>query len=110
VLKPSTNRTQHNVKTEFGLAYAMYMKKKTNDKFTKYLNFAKQFPEIHQNSAGAGEIKDINMVGNLIGALLSGQLIDSNYYTAHSFDVYAIEQAVFVSRHTEFIRNIIKNL
>lgn len=110
VLKPSTNRTQHNVKTEFGLAYAMYMKKKANDKFTKYLNFAKQFPEIHQNSAGAGEIKDINMVGNLIGALLSGQLIDSNYYTAHSFDVYAIEQAVFVSRHTEFIRNIIKNL
>ena len=110
VLKPSTNRTQHNIKTELGLAYALYMKENAGDRYIKYLNFAKQFPEIRQNSVGTGEIKDINMVGNLIGSILSGQLIDDNYYTAHSFDYSAIEQAIFVSRHQVAIKELVKGL
>jgi len=41
VLKPASNRTQHNIKTEFGLAYAVYMYKNKPEKFKKYLNWAK---------------------------------------------------------------------
>jgi hypothetical protein len=41
VLKPSQNRTQHNVKTELGLAYAVFMVKKKPEQFTTYLNWAK---------------------------------------------------------------------
>jgi len=50
------------------------------------------------------------MVGNLIGAILSGQLIDSNYYTAHSFDQKAIEQSLYVSRHVDSIRKIVDTI
>ena len=110
VLKPSSNRTQHNVKTEFGLAYAVAMFNKNPEQFTKYLNWAKQFSEIDYNSAGTDAIKDVNMVGNLIGAILSGELIDNNYYTAHSFDPYAITQAIFVSKHQNIIRDIVREL
>ena len=110
VLKPASNRTQHNIKTEFGLTYAVNMFKKNPDQFTKYLNWAKQFPEIAQNSAGAETIKDVNMVGNLIGSILSGEIIDGNYYTAHAFDQTAIDQAIFVSRHQTFVREIIEQL
>jgi len=91
ILKPASNRTQHNVKTEFALAYAVKMFNKDQEKFNKYLTWAKQFSEIRQNSAGDNVIKDVNMVGNLIGSILSGQLIDGNYYTAHTFDRSAIE-------------------
>ena len=110
ILKPASIRTQHNVKTEFGLTYAVYMYNKDSEKFNKYLNWAKQFPEIRQNSAGAGVINNVNMVGNLIGFILSGQLIDSNYYTAHSYDQNAVEQAIFVSRHQNAVRSIVKEL
>jgi hypothetical protein len=91
ILKPASVRSQHNVKTELCLTYASILFNEQADKFNKYLNWAKQFPEIEQNSVGVGATKDVNMVGNLIGAILSGQLIDSNYYTAHSFDQKAIE-------------------
>ena len=110
VLKPSQNRTQHNVKTELGLAYAVQMFNKNPEKFEKYLNWAKQFADIRQNSAGVETIKDVNMVGNLIGFILSGQIIDANYYTAHAFDQAAIEQAIFVSRHQTAIRDMVKTL
>lgn len=110
ILKPASNRTQHNIKTELGLTYAVQMFNKNPEKFKKYLNWAKQFSEIRQNSAGVEVIKDVNMVGNLIGVILSGQIIDSNYYTAHSFDRTAVEQAIFVSKHQEAIRGIVEEL
>ena len=110
VLKPSSDRTQHNIKTEFGLAYAVQMYNDNQEQFTKYLNWAKQFPEISQNSVGTNVVKDVNMVGNLIGFILSGSIIDGNYYTAHSFDQSAIEQALFVSKHQSAIRDIVKSL
>ena len=110
ILKPASNRTQHNVKTEFALAYAVKMFNKDQEKFNKYLTWAKQFSEIRQNSAGDNVIKDVNMVGNLIGSILSGQLIDGNYYTAHTFDRSAIEQAIFVSKHMDAIRAIVEQL
>ena len=110
VLKPASNRTQHNVKTELGLTYAVSMFNKNNEKFKKYLNWAKQFSEIRQNSVGEGVIKDVNMVGTLIGSILSGQLIDGNYYTAHAFDRTAVEQAIFVSKHQNAIRAIVDEL
>ena len=110
ILKPASNRTQHNIKTEFGLTYAANMFNKNQEKFKKYLNWAKQFSEIRQNSVGEGVIKDVNMVGNLIGYILSGQLIDGNYYTAHAFDQTAIEQAIFVSKHQNAIRSIVDEL
>ena len=110
VLKPASNRTQHNIKTEFGLAYAVYMYKNKPEKFKKYLNWAKQFSDIRENSVGLEEIKNVNMVGNLIGSLLSGQLIDSNFYTAHSFDQDAIDQSIFVSKHHREICKIIDDL
>ena len=110
VLKPASNRTQHNVKTELGLTYSAIMFNKNPEKFKKYLNWAKQFSEIRQNSAGVEVIKDVNMVGNLIGFILSGQLVDGNYYTAHAFDQSAIEQAVFVSKHQKIIRGIVEEL
>lgn len=110
VLKPASIRTQHNIKTELGLTYAVLMFNKDADKFNKYLNWAKQFAEIRQNSVGAETIKDVNIVGNLIGFILSGQLIDANYYTAHSFDQSAIEQSIFVSKHQNAIRNIVEEL
>lgn len=110
VLKPASSRTQHNVKTELGLTYAVYMFNKNSDKFKKYLNWAKQFSDIRQNSNGVEVIKDVNMVGNLIGSILSGQLIDGNYYTAHAFDRSAIEQAIFVSKHQNAVRSIVEEL
>lgn len=110
VLKPASNRTQHNIKTELGLTYAVSMFNKNQEKFKKYLTLAKQFSEIRQNSVGEGIIKDVNMVGNLIGYILSGQLIDSNYYTTHAFDRSAIEQAIFVSKHQNAIRSIVDEL
>lgn len=110
ILKPASVRSQHNVKTELCLTYASILFNEQADKFNKYLNWAKQFPEIEQNSVGVGATKDVNMVGNLIGAILSGQLIDSNYYTAHSFDQKAIEQAVYVSRHVDSIRKIVDTI
>ena len=110
ILKPASVRSQHNIKTEFALTYASMLFKEQADKFNKYLNWAKQVPEINQNSVGVGATKDVNMVGNLIGAILSGQLIDNDYYTAHSFDQSAVEQAVFVSRHTTAIREILNDL
>lgn len=110
ILKPASVRSQHNVKTELCLTYASILFNEQADKFNKYLNWAKQFPEIEQNSVGVGATKDVNMVGNLIGAILSGQLIDSNYYTAHSFDQKAIEQALYVSRHVDSIRKIVDTI
>lgn len=110
ILKPASNRTQHNIKTELGLTYAVYMYHNNPEKFTKYLNRAKQFAEIQENSVGVKEIKNVNMVGNLIGALLSGQLIDGNYYTAHAFDQNAVEQSIFVSKHQNEIRKIVQDL
>jgi hypothetical protein len=41
ILKPSSNRTQHNVKTEFGLSYAVQLFNKDQEKFKKYLDIAK---------------------------------------------------------------------
>lgn len=110
ILKPSHNRTQHNIKTELALSYAVYLFDNDQDKFKKYLNLAKQFPEIRQNSAGAGVIKDVNMIGNLIGSILSGQLIDDNYYTAHLFDQSAVQQAMFVSKNQKEIRKIVETI
>jgi len=50
------------------------------------------------------------MVGNLIGSILSGQLIDDNYYTSRAFDQSAIDQAIFVSKHQTAIRSIVDEL
>lgn len=110
ILKPSSSRTQHNVKTELALTYAVYLFNEDQEKFKKYLDIAKQFPEIRQNSAGAGVIKDVNMIGNLIGAIMSGQLIDDNYYTAHGFDSSAVQQAIFVSKNQKEIREVVKSI
>lgn len=110
VLKPASNRTQHNVKTELGLTYSVFLFNKRPSQFEKYLNWAKQFQEIYQNSAGVDVIKDVNTVGNLIGCILSGQLVDENYYTAHLFDKNATEQAIFVSKHQNAIRDIVRQL
>lgn len=110
ILKPAANRTQHNVKTELALTYAVYLFNKNPDKFKKYLNWAKQFSDIRENSVGVETVKDVNMVGNLIGAIMSGQLIDVNYYTAHLYDRRAVEQAIFVSRHQQMVKSIVGEL
>lgn len=110
ILKPSYNRTQHNIKTEFGLTYAVYLFHNKPDKFKTYSNWAKQFPEIRQNSVGEGVIQDVNMVGNLIGSLLSGQIYDANYYVSHQFDQAAVNQAVFVSKHQLIIREMVDKI
>lgn len=110
ILKPASNRTQHNIKTELALTYAVHLFNKNPEKFKKYLNWAKQFPDIRENSVGVETIKDVNMVGNLIGSIMSGQLIDVNYYSAHLFDRRAVEQAIFVSRHQEMVKGIAEEL
>ena len=110
ILKPSYNRSQHNIKTELALTYAVYLFNENQDKFKKYLDIAKQFSGVFYNSAGAGVIKDVNVVGNFIGSILSGQLVDVNYYTAHSFDVNVTQQALFVSKNKGKINDVIKDL
>lgn len=110
ILKPSYNRSQHNIKTELGLTYAAHLFYEDQNKFKKYLDIAKQFPGIAYNSAGAGSIKDVNIVGNFIGSILSGQLVDANYYTAHAFDANVIQQALFVSKNKGKINEVIKDL
>ena len=110
ILKPASNRTQHNIKTEFALAYSVFLFKKNPQRFNEYLNFAKQFKEIYYNSAGIDTLKEVNAVGNFIGFILSGQLVDDNYYTAHLFDRNAVEQAIFVSKHKKAIREIVGKL
>jgi len=41
ILKPASNRSQHNIKTEFGMTYAASLFTSNPEKFKKYLNLAK---------------------------------------------------------------------